>query len=278
MIHQALAIQLAMARIRAIAPAAELVLTEDLQRFTAADDGVAEYAAFLRDRVFLSAELLMGRVVPGHPLYDFLVDRCGVGVTELREIALRATPPDLVAFNHYPHSERYLFTTPQGIGDVAAVYIDGEPLPRAGPLLRAAAQRLGLPLALGEIHINAPAPERVRWLLQHVADLDDLRAAGVDVRAAGAWAAFGMIDWHSLLRARAGVSEDGVFTFAGPGGTPERTLVADAVAALARGERPDDGGVRGWWERTERLRTRAELIALRDAGVPEGEHVRPVKA
>jgi hypothetical protein len=32
--------------------------------------------------------------------------------------------------------------------------------------------------------------------------------------------------------------------------------------------------VRGWWERDDRVRPIAELTAMRDAGVPEGEHVR----
>jgi hypothetical protein len=47
-----------------------------------------------------------------------------------------------------------------------------------------------------------------------------------------------------------------------------------AVAAAARGEHVDDGGVRGWWERDERLRTPAELVAARVAGLPEGHHIR----
>jgi hypothetical protein len=32
--------------------------------------------------------------------------------------------------------------------------------------------------------------------------------------------------------------------------------------------------VRGWWERPERLRDRDALLAMRDAGIPEGDHVR----
>jgi dTDP-4-dehydrorhamnose reductase len=114
----------------------------------------------------------------------------------------------------------------------------------------------------------------VRWLAQHAADVQHLRAEGVDVRALGAWAAFGMIDWHSLLRERARVAEDGIYTFAGPNGTPQPTAVADALRELAATGRIDDGGVRGWWERPERIRSLDELVAMRDAGLPEGEHVR----
>jgi dTDP-4-dehydrorhamnose reductase len=275
LVHETLAQQAAMRRIRRITPAAEFVLTEDLQRFTAADDGVAGYVDFLRERTFLSAELVAGRVDGAHPLAAFLRDRCGVSDAELVAMQRAATVPDLVAFNHYPHSERYVFSGPGGIaGDVPAVYVAGEPSPRVAPLLRGAAARLGAPLAIGEVHNNAPAAERVRWLAQHLEDAHALRADGVDLRAVGAWAAFGMIDWHSLLRTRARVIEDGIYTFAGPNGTPQPTAVADALRLVASGGTIADDGVRGWWERPERLRDVAALVALRDAGVPEGDHVR----
>ena len=267
----------AMERIRGIIPNAELVTTEDLQRFTAAGAGVETYAAFLRERRWLAVELLQGRIVPGHPMHAYLTERCGIAATELRELAARATPPSIAAFNHYPHSERYLFTAADGsIGDLPAVYVAGEPPLRVEPLLLEAAQRLQLPLAIGEVHINAPERERVRWLAQHHDDATALARAGIDVRALGVWAAFGMVDWHSLLRANTGVIEDGIYTFAGPTGTPRPTLLTRAVQQLAQGRSIADDGTRGWWERPERLRSVAELCALRDRGIPEGEHVRPV--
>ncbi len=275
LVHQTLAILAAMQRIRAVNPAAQLVVTEDMQRFTAGDPGVVDYVDFLRERAFITIELLAGRVGAGHALHAFLVERCAVTANELAAIAAHAVVPDLVAFNHYPHSERYIFSQPDGtVGDVPAVYVAGEPPLRARELLRTAAQRLKLPLALGEVHVDAPAAERVRWLAQHVADVESLIADGVDVRAIGVWAAFGMVDWHSLLRERSGAAEDGIYTFAGPRGVPQPTPLTAAVRALARGERIDAGGVRGWWERATRRRAPAELAALRAAGSPEGSHVR----
>ena len=277
LVNETLAQQAAMRRIRAHIPAAEFVLTEDLQRFAAADDGVAAYVDFLRERAFLSVELVAGRVDDAHPLAAFLRERCGVSRADAAALRRGATVPDLVAFNHYPHSERYLFRARDGIaGDVPAVYVAGQPPPRAAALLRAAHTRLRLPVALGEVHVHAPAAERVRWLAQHLADAQALRAEGVDVRALGAWAAFGMIDWHSLLRTRSRVIEDGIYTFAGPNGTPEPTAVADALRVVTGGGDIDDRGVRGWWERPERVRDVEALVAMRDAGIPEGEHVRIV--
>ncbi len=275
LLHQTMATLLAMERIRAVSADAQLVVSEDLQGFTAGDSAAAPYVAFLRERAFLSIELLAGHVVPGHALYGFLRERCGVTAAELRTVVTHALQPGLVAFNHYPHSERYVYASADGtLGDLPAVYVDERFEPRCGPLLRAAAQRLAVPLALGEVHIDAPADERVRWLTQHVGDVDALRAGGVDVRALGVWAAFGMLDWHSLLRGRDAAVEDGIYTFAGPDGQPQPTALTAAVIALARGQRPLDTGVRGWWERPERLRTPAQLEALRQAGRPEGSHVR----
>ncbi|MGD1067925.1 MAG: family 1 glycosylhydrolase, partial [Vulcanimicrobiaceae bacterium] len=83
MLHQTLAQQQAMARIRAIVPDAQLVLTEDLQRFTAADDDVRRYVDFLRERMYLSVELLAGRVDRTHPLHEFLREPCGLTNAEL---------------------------------------------------------------------------------------------------------------------------------------------------------------------------------------------------
>jgi dTDP-4-dehydrorhamnose reductase len=274
MFHQTRAQQRAMARIRAIIPDAEFVLTEDLQRYTAADEGMSAYVRFLRERVYLSVELVAGRVDATHGLAAYLTERCGITASERAEMSAAATPPNLVTFNHYPHSERYLFSAADGgVGDVPAVYIAGEPSPRVGPLLRAAAERLQLPLALGEVHIHGSASERVRWLAQHVADVNEARAAGTDIRAVGVWAAFGMVDWHSLLRARDGVCEDGIYTFAGRDGVPQPTALTDAVRALARDGHLDGDTEPGWWERDERLRSREELLRMRDAGMAEGAHV-----
>lgn len=279
LVHETLAILAACERIRTLIPHAQFVLTEDLQRFVAGDEGVAQYVGFLRERMYLSAELLAGRVDADHPLAPFLVAHCGIHPRELAEIHARAFVPDLVAFNHYPHSERYVFTAPDGsVGDVPAVYVHGEQPPRARPLLAAAAERLRLPLALGEVHVHAPAQERVRWLGQHVDDVRGLRGAGVDVRAVGVWAAFGMTGWHALLREDPGVPEDGVFAFAGPSRTPARTPLADAVVTLARTGAVEETGTRGWWEREDRYLSLPELLAARDRGLPEGEHIVQARA
>jgi dTDP-4-dehydrorhamnose reductase len=236
-VHEALAIQLAMREIRDVIPDAQLVLTEDLQGFTAADRGVAEYVAHKSERRFLSAELVMGRVTPGHALWDYLVSTC--------EIPER----DLMGWNYYPNSERVVFSDGPGrhrnlgLVDVAPEQLD------CASRLREAAARLAVPVALSEVHCIGNEGERARWMLQRFDDACMLREEGVDVRAFGAWAAFGMIDWCSLLCRDERVCEDGVFTCAAPGEAPKPTLVAEVVRELAAGRIPCLCLAPGWWER-----------------------------
>ena len=232
--NEVLGMLLAMAAIRVHVPSAELVVTEDLQSFTALDASAEAFVAHKRRRMYLSIELAMGRVVPGHESYPYLVDVCGVPREKLKRIAAIACAPDLVAWNYYPNSERALYTRDgMVVNDSARLHQPISPQ----PLLSAAYARLQLPFGIGEVHINGTAAERVAWLDARVADLLALHDDGLPVRALGVWAAFGMVDWDSLLQRHEDVREDGIFTFAGPHATPRETAVATAVRDLARASR-----------------------------------------
>jgi dTDP-4-dehydrorhamnose reductase len=247
-VNQARAIALACERIRAVIPAARFMLTEDLQSFTAADERVAGYVAHKRERMYLSCELLQGRIVDGHPMQRYLTGRCGVAQGELQSFARRPQPPDVVGWNYYPYSERRLSSTAGG-GHANLGMVEVEPHRlNLQPLLRRAHARLGLPLALAEVHVRGTERERVRWMLGRYDDVCAVAAGGVPIVAFGAWAAFGMVDWDSLLRSDAGVAEDGIYTYAGPGGEPAPTLVAETVAALATGRSTAMPAELGWWE------------------------------
>jgi dTDP-4-dehydrorhamnose reductase len=246
-VHEALAIAEATRRIRAIIPDAEFLLTEDLQSFTAADASVADYVAHKRERMYLSCELLQGRIVAGHPMYAYLRERGGIARAPLESLARDPQPPDVMGWNYYPFSERYLVGAPDGHTNRALFEVDPGALDLPA-LLRAAHARLGLPFALSEVHVLGSERERARWMLARYADAQAAVATGVEITAFGAWAAFGMVDWVSLLRDERGISEDGVYTFAGPGETPQPTLVAEVVRALARGSVPEMPHEPGWWE------------------------------
>jgi dTDP-4-dehydrorhamnose reductase len=250
LVHQALGTLLALQAIRAHAPRAGFVLTEDLQTFVALDEDpqVAATVAHQRERSFLSAELVMGRIVPGHALYVYLHERCAVPAALLERIAANASAPDVMGWNYYPNSERVFRRTPAGVEDRPRVaYAPGSLT--AAPALRAAHARLGLPFGLSEVHVNAHERGRVRWLAQRHAELVRLASDGLPVRACGVWAAFGLNDWDSLLTGREDHREDGVFTFAGPGERPRETALAGAVRTLAAGRALEVPEEPGWWER-----------------------------
>lgn len=248
-VNEARAIAAASERIREIVPAARFMLTEDLQSFTAADERVEELVAHKRERMYLSCELLQGRIVDGHPMHRYLTERCGVAAGELARLARRPQPPDLMGWNYYPYSERRLESDGRGghrnlgVVDVAPGRLD-----LRAALTRAHA-RLGLPVALAEVHVHGDERERARWMLQRHADALAVRAQGVPVVALGAWAAFGMVDWDSLLRRADGVREDGIYTYAGDAGQPQPTLVSEVVSALAADRSYRIPAERGWWER-----------------------------
>ena len=252
-VHEALGILLAMEAIRAEVPGAQHVLTEDLQSFTPLDAEPLTLAtvAHQHERTFLSVELLMGRVVAGHPMHAYLTETCGVASALLERVARHAAAPDLLGWNYYPNSERVFSSVPGsvdgGISDIPrVVHAPGSISPE--PLLRAAHARLGLPFGLSEVHVNANERGRVRWLAQRRDDLLRLVADGLPVRMLGAWAAFGLIDWDSLLMRREGYSEDGIFTFAPPGKAPNETALSAGVRALAAGQGFDVPEELGWWE------------------------------
>jgi dTDP-4-dehydrorhamnose reductase len=247
-VNEALAIAAASERIREVIPQARFLLTEDLQSFTAADERVEDYVAHKRERMYLSSELLLGRIVDGHPMHRYLTERCGIPASELARLARRPQPPDVMGWNYYPYSERLLESDGDGARNVGLVEAAPERM-NLRPLLRRAYARLGLPCALSEVHVHGNERERARWMLQRFEDARAVAAEGVPVVAFGAWAAFGMVDWDSLLRRAGGVREDGIYTYADAGGQPRATLVADVVAALAAGRPVATPNVPGWWER-----------------------------
>ena len=228
--NEARAIQLAAERIRAHVPDAEIMITEDLQGFRAADAAAENDAAFYRERSFLSTELVIGRVTREHALWRYLTETAGVSAATLREIAEHALEPHVIGWNWYPYSERVLSRQGGELIDVGAVTLkDYRISPR--PLLRDAYRRLGLPQAIAEVHLHATEDARAAWLLARYDDALALRDEGIPIVAVGAWAAFGMIDWDSLLLERRGIAEDGIFTFS-PAGLPQETAVSRTLREL----------------------------------------------
>jgi dTDP-4-dehydrorhamnose reductase len=249
---------MAMRAIREVTPHAELISTEDLGAVHSTPK-LAYQAAFENERRWLSVDLLCGRVTAKHPLYRFMVDT-GVAPADLDWFVAHPTPPNIVGFNYYLTSERWidedLERWPEwshgGNGrhryaDVHAV-LAGK-MRGVEPLLRAAWERFHLPLAITEAHLGCTREEQMRWLVDVYDAATRARDAGADVRAVTAWSVLGAYNWHCLVTRDDGVYEPGVFDLRGP--KPRPTALVRIVRALAAGERPQHpvlDGI-GFWRR-----------------------------
>lgn len=268
LLNQVKATVLAMRAIRTIIPGAELVQTDDLG-FTRCTPALADQAAFDNERRWLAFDLLCGRVDERHPLRNWLRS-CGAGDDELDQLAREPCAPGIVGINAYVTSERFLDERLElypidmhgGNGrdayvDIETARVDGQLIDGFGQRLREAHARYGLPLAITEVHMGCTREEQLRWLHQAWQAAVTARREGIDVRAVTAWAAFGTVDWSSLLTEDRGHYEPGLWDTRGD--APRLTALGQLARLLANGQahqatsRHPVLASPGWWQRDLRL-------------------------
>lgn len=162
LINECRATILAMEAIRKINPKAQLVFTEDLGS-THSTNSMKYQADFENHRRWLSIDLICGKVNVQHPLWEYITES-GILPAELDFFHAHCLPPDILGFNYYITSERYLdkriWRYPQNThgknrfdtyADVEAIRVNSANIHGSGKLLRLAWNRYGLPLSL--IHI-----------------------------------------------------------------------------------------------------------------------------
>ncbi len=264
LLNQCRATVLAMAAIRLHNPLAQLVQTEDLCRVYATP-ALRYQADFENLRRWLSLDLLCGRVNPKHPLWLYLLEE-GASAAELEAFCLEPCPPDMLGFNYYLTSERFLDdrldcypTLPQGGNgrhryvDIEAVRVRAQGIAGPTTLMREAWERYGLPLAFTEVHLGCTREEQLRWFVEVYEAALTLRREGIDLRAVTAWSVFGNFGWDNLLRSEDNQYESGVFDLRGP--EPRPTILARLICALSANEHFDHPvlATPGWWRSPKRL-------------------------
>ena len=95
-----------MQAIRKINPAAKLVQTEDLSK-THSTPLLAYQADFENKRRWLTYDLLCGKVNQHHFFWNYFIS-LGIPETDLQFFLDNTCPPDIMGFNYYVTSERYL--------------------------------------------------------------------------------------------------------------------------------------------------------------------------
>ncbi len=282
------ATRLAMQAIRGVIPDAELVQTEDLG-CTHSTQALRYQAEFENERRWLTFDALLGRFGRDHPLREY-ARWAGVSDDEIDRAIGDGCPPALIGINHYVTSERWLDDRlelyPQHThgGNHRQRYADVEAVRAvasgvAGPreLLMEAWERYRIPIAVTECHIACTREQQLRWMREVWTAAEECRAAGADVRAVTAWAAFGARDWSSLVTTLRGDYEPGLFDVRAP--APRATALARMAAALATSgeyEHPALEG-RGWWRCRERLHYGPESASDGD-DVPPGRPLLVVGA
>ncbi|MDB5287540.1 MAG: sugar nucleotide-binding protein [Mucilaginibacter sp.] len=264
LINECKATILAMHAIRKINPQAKLVQTDDLGKIHSTS--LLKYQAdFENHRRWLSYDLLCGMINKAHPLWQYLLSS-GISQSELYFFVDNPCVPDIMGFNHYLTSERYLdedlsaypahthgANSHYTYADVEAVRV-GHICPD-GPykLLKEAWERYRLPMAITEIHLFCTREEQMRWLGLQWYIAVKLKDEGVDIRAITAWALLGSFGWNKLLTQHAGDYEAGVFDLSNL--SPRPTALAQMIKAYATsGEfyHPVMSN-NGWWQRKCRV-------------------------
>lgn len=248
----------AMQEIRKVNPTARLIQTDDLGRCQGTS--VLQYQIdFENERRWLSFDLLCGRVLPGHKLYQYLLNN-GVQEEDLKWIAENPCPPNVLGINHYHLSNRFLddrlqyypesFHGGNGVhryADVGAVDTTAGEMPSAESVFQEVWDRYQMPIAITEIHLVGPRESQMRWLNEISQTAQRMKERGIDFQGLTAWSLLGSFDWNSLCTNCADFYESGVFDIRSP--EPRPTALAKMIKAWSSGQPYQHPllEVPGWW-------------------------------
>lgn len=263
LLNQVKATVLAMQAIRTINPAAKLVQTEDLGK-TYSTPLLQYQADFENNRRWLTYDLLTGKVVPGHPMWDYC-KRLGIDERQLQFFTENICNPSIAGVNYYVTSERYLdhrykrySPTCYGSNEIHR-YADVEAIrvPLQCPsgfkvLVNEFWERYKLPIAITEVHLGCSNDEQMRWFYNIWQECLALKAQGINLVSATAWSLLGAFGWDKLLTRGTDNYESGVFCL--ENSTLHKTPLAHLITKLANNEPVDDPLLfeGGWWTKPER--------------------------
>lgn len=264
LINECIGTIMAMQAIRKINPDAQLIQTEDLGK-TYSTPMLKYQADFENQRRWLSFDLICGKVTPVHPMWQYLI-YAGANKEDLFYFIKHACPPQIIGFNHYLTSERYLDENIENYpahthgsnfqhqyADVEAVRTNCKEILGLKGLLSEAWDYFNIPLAVTEVHLHCTREEQLRWFNCVWSSVNDLKSAGVAIEAVTAWAMLGSYGWNKLLTQENGEYESGVFDIRS--GIPRPTILTQIIKSYANGQ-PFNHPVLsndGWWNTEKRI-------------------------
>ena len=266
------AIALSMEAIRTVQPLAELVYTEDGGGIFSTPE-MESFRKARNDRRWLGTDLLCGRVIRGHALYEELL-RNGIREDEIQWFGDNCCPPSVIGLNYYLTSDRFLddrvdLYPPSFKGgdsgsdplvDIEAVRARTEGIQGVTSVLKEVWDRYHLPVAITEAHLGGESDDQLRWLVEVWEGAQQAADAGVDVRAVTVWALFGSWNWCNLCTQEAGIYEPGPFDLSS--GYAQATPLASLIKDLASGRELLHPALtaQAWWRCDARIHYRADRI------------------
>jgi len=262
LINQLKGVVLSMQAIRKINSKAKLVQTEDLSK-THSTSLLSYQADFENERRWLTYDLLCGKVNQQHFFWNYLIS-LGVECRDLEFFLSNPCPPDIVGFNYYVTSERYLdeeidkyhSSTHGGnykhkYADVEAVRI--KKLCGLKILLKEAWERYKIPIAITENHLSCTREEQMRWLKENWEDCCTLKEQGVNIVAITVWSLLGAFDWNSLLTCENSYYESGAFDIGD--NKIRKTALGKMVQSIASSGEYHHPllSIKGWWNKNRNM-------------------------
>lgn len=223
-------------RLHEIDPDILCVHVDATDLYEAARPELQAEAALRQEIVFLALDLVTGRVVPGHALFDWLRNN-GADDAALAWFARRPVTLDLVGINLYPmFSQKYL----TGRGNRLRIrmrYAGAEIVERLADLYW---QRYRAPLFISETASLGSLARRRRWLDDSVQAVARVRARGIPLVGYTWWPLFALVGWayrEGRLPADRYLLQMGLWDLArdGDGLRRVRTELVDRYRALVAG-------------------------------------------
>lgn len=167
-----------------------LVHVEDIGLERPATPDMAGIASQIQARRLLPLDLACGKVVPGHPLFSWLMSH-GATESELIELAESTPRWDVLGVNFYPWSNHRITRRRNGLP---------RELPDASPsaladVLRLAHERYNLPMMVTETSACGSPVERAIWMRETLSAVQKVREEGTPVIGYTWFPLFTMIEW-----------------------------------------------------------------------------------
>jgi len=179
--------------IKRVQPEAKMVHVEAAGICRHADPSLEWLSRHRCDRSYLVFDLLTGRVVPEHPLYEWLVN-CRARPDDLDDIARRQVPIDMMGLNFYPQwSTHEVYTNDNGRIMSRLIEKDGVGFQQ---MVKDFYLRYGVPIMITETSAKDTHEERSAWLNVSLQAVKNLREEGVPVLGYTWFPLFTMIDWR----------------------------------------------------------------------------------